>query len=244
MVIETIPAKHISYGNRRDVLSVKAIVIHNTGNSGDTAIANAKYFNSTNTRSAGAHYFIDQKGKIVCSIGMSRTAYSVGGNKYSDCNTTGGGKFYGIYTNENTVSIELCDIIVKGPSKAMIKAVKRLIKHIRKTCPNAKRIIRHFDVNGKHCPVFMMDEAVWNKFLHDIGENGQVSEEVKNHESFTVKIACNTLNIRAGAGTEFAILGSVNKGEVYTIVDTKNSWGKLKSGAGWINISDKYVKKA
>ena len=29
----------------------------------------------------------------------------------------------------------------------------------------------------------------------------------------------------------------------YTIVETKGNWGKLKSGAGWINCSDKYCKR-
>ena len=31
------------------------------------------------------------------------------------------------------------------------------------------------------------------------------------------------------------------KGQVYTIIDEKNGWGKLKSGAGWINLD--YAKK-
>ena len=49
-------------------------------------------------------------------------------------------------------------------------AVKRLIKYIRKYCPNANTVIRHFDVNGKHCLVPMMNEKVWKKFKKAIGE--------------------------------------------------------------------------
>ena len=30
--------------------------------------------------------------------------------------------------------------------------------------------------------------------------------------------------------------GTVKKGEVYTIVETKGNWGKLKSGAGWVYL--------
>lgn len=59
---------------------------------------------------------------------------------------------------------------------------------------------------------------------------------------FQVKIATSSLNIRAGAGTNYKILGSVKKNYIYTIVEVKGSWGKLKSGAGWISISTKYVK--
>jgi 23S rRNA pseudouridine955/2504/2580 synthase len=34
--------------------------------------------------------------------------------------------------------------------------------------PNAKTIIRHFDVNGKYCPARMVDESKWKKFLKGI----------------------------------------------------------------------------
>ena len=61
-------------------------------------------------------------------------------------------------------------------------------------------------------------------------------------DNFLVQITCNSLYVRAGAGTNHKIVGSVKKNYRYTIVDTKGSWGKLKSGAGWINISTKYVK--
>jgi len=42
-------------------------------------------------------------------------------------------------------------------------------------------------------------------------------------------------------GIGYKINGQIRKNEVYSIVDEKNGWGKLKSGAGWINL--KYVKK-
>jgi N-acetylmuramoyl-L-alanine amidase CwlA len=173
--MEKIYAKSISYDStkERKLSDVKAIVIHNTGNDNDTAVNNAKYFANSNTRSAGAHYFVDQKGNVVKSIPLKRAAWAVGGSKYKNCTTTGGGEFYGIYTNYNTVSIELCDIVNKEPSEQMIKATKKLIKQIRKSCPNAKKIIRHFDVNGKPCPAMMSGKKNvfrWLKFLKDIGE--------------------------------------------------------------------------
>lgn len=63
-----------------------------------------------------------------------------------------------------------------------------------------------------------------------------------SNTSFKVKINVNTLNVRSGPGTDYKINRTVSKGEVYTIVEKKNSWGRLKSGAGWINISSSYVK--
>ena len=55
--------------------------------------------------------------------------------------------------------------------------------------------------------------------------------------SYKVEITTSSLNVRAGAGVGYKITGVVRKGEVYTIVQTSNGWGKLKSGLGWINLS-------
>ncbi len=61
--------------------------------------------------------------------------------------------------------------------------------------------------------------------------------------NFIVKIIVSTLNVRSGPGINYKIVTTVKKNEVYTIVETKGSWGRLKSGAGWINIASDYVKK-
>lgn len=58
---------------------------------------------------------------------------------------------------------------------------------------------------------------------------------------YLVKITASALNVRAGAGTEYNINTCVKKGEVFTIIEEKSGWGKLKSGAGWINL--KYAMK-
>lgn len=167
-----IKAKPISFDNtrRRDKNDIIWIVVHYTGNRNDRAISNAKYYQTMNDREAGAHFFIDRSGDVVKSIAMERTAWAVGGNKYTDCNKTGGGKLYGKCTNYNSVSIELCDVVDQYPSAAQIIAVKEIIKYIRKYCPNAKTVVRHFDVTGKHCPASMMDDKTWGRFLKDIGE--------------------------------------------------------------------------
>lgn len=148
-------AKRISYApKKRSRKDVKYIVIHYTGNNGDTARGNVDYFASGNTREAGAHFFVDRKGNIGRSITMNRVAWAVGGDQRSGMK--GEAKYYGKCTNYNSVSIELCDIATKDPSKAQIKATKELVKYIKKYCKNAKKIIRHWDVNGKKCPSRMV----------------------------------------------------------------------------------------
>ena len=58
---------------------------------------------------------------------------------------------------------------------------------------------------------------------------------------YTVKITADVLNVRKGAGTNYGVATQVKEGEVYTIIDESNGWGKLKSGAGWISLE--YTKK-
>ena len=68
----------------------------------------------------------------------------------------------------------------------------------------------------------------------------ELKEEPKTSE-FKVKITSKSLNVRAGAGTKYKVNTVVYKDQVYTIVKTSGDWGKLKSGAGWINLS--YTKR-
>jgi len=55
--------------------------------------------------------------------------------------------------------------------------------------------------------------------------------------SFLVRVTASSLNIRSGPGTSYSIVGSITDKGTYTIVETSGTWGKLKSGAGWISLS-------
>ena len=151
--MKLIKAKSISYDNtrKRKYRSIRFIVIHYTGNRGDTAKGNCHYFSPKggNNRQAGAHFFVDQQGKYYKSIPMCRTAWSVGG---FFTKAGGAGSYYEICTNYNSVSIEMCDCASKDPSPEMKKAIKKVIKYIQRYCPNATTLCRHYDVNGKKCP--------------------------------------------------------------------------------------------
>ena len=59
--------------------------------------------------------------------------------------------------------------------------------------------------------------------------------------SYKVKVTVDSLNIRSGAGTDYNIVGCIDDKGVYTITEISGDWGKLKSGAGWINL--KYTNR-
>ena len=59
---------------------------------------------------------------------------------------------------------------------------------------------------------------------------------------FLVRVTTDSLNIRKGAGAGFGLSGTIKDRGVYTIVETAKAkdggtWGKLKSGTGWINLA-------
>ena len=63
----------------------------------------------------------------------------------------------------------------------------------------------------------------------------------KSNASYQVRVTASVLNIRSGPGTSYPVVGQIKDKGVYTIIEEKNGWGKLKSGAGWISLD--YTKK-
>ena len=60
-------------------------------------------------------------------------------------------------------------------------------------------------------------------------------------KAYKVRVTANCLNIRKGAGTNYAVVGTITDKGIYTITAEKSGtgaskWGKLKSGAGWISL--------
>lgn len=83
------------------------------------------------------------------------------------------------------------------------------------------------------------------KYLTVDGANASASTAT-TFKSYLVKVTTDALNIRKGAGTNYAVTGCIRDRGTYTIVaestgQGSTKWGKLKSGAGWISLD--YVKK-
>lgn len=157
----------------RPLKNIKKVVIHWTGNNGDNALNNAKYFQSAK-RNASAHYFIDDD-YVICSVKDTYSAWAVGGGLKDQKSSyaKNGAKYYKKYTNSNTLSIELCDTVkdgVKGiTKKTRENAVAFTAKKLKELGLDAGDLIRHFDINGKLCPIyFVTDEADWNKFKKEV----------------------------------------------------------------------------
>lgn len=89
----------------------------------------------------------------------------------------------------------------------------------------------------------------WNLTRFDVKETAAVSKV-----PYTVRVKVADLNIRKGAGTNYAATGKFTGKGVFTIVEEKQgrvdskgtigTWGRLKSGAGWICLAfSNYTEK-
>lgn len=218
-------AKSISYGGKRSLNNIKYIVIHYTGNKGDTALNNLDYFANGNTRQAGAHFFVDKAGKIGKSIAMNRIAWAVGGNHKSG--RKGEAAYYQKCTNANSVSIELCDMCVKTNWEQML-ATRKLVKYIQSKCPNAKTVIRHWDVNGKNCPAPFVGTSneKWIEFKRFITAGYKFKARVTKNATLRSSAKISATNKK----------GTVKKGSVVNIVKMQNNFGLTNDGY-WVTLN-------
>lgn len=125
---------------------VDYIVMHYTGNSKDTAAANANYFHNSNA-SASAHYFIDNS-HCYQSVALKDRAWAVGGTSVYK---------HPYARNSNSISIEMCTsgngIVSDTTIENAAQLCAELCRYIGITASQVDTyVIRHFDVWDKSCP--------------------------------------------------------------------------------------------
>ena len=187
-----------NYGGSRNASQIRYLVYHYTGNDGDKAANNAKYFQN-NIVKASAHYFVDDT-TVWRSVPDLKVAWSVGGSKYANADKTGGGTMYGVITNTNSISIEMCDTIRNGvyqASEATLANAAALGRELmEKYHIPIENVYRHFDVTGKHCPSYLVNAQKWAEFK----------------KRLEVKIMDNTPSGAHKEGVEWAIANGILTG--------------------------------
>lgn len=187
-----------NYGGSRAASQIKYLIFHYTGNDGDKAANNAKYFQN-NIVKASAHYFVDDT-TVWRSVPDLKVAWSVGGSKYANADKTGGGTMYGVISNTNSLSIEMCDTIRNGvyqASEATLSNAAALGRALmEKYGIPIENVYRHFDVTGKHCPSYLVNAQKWAEFK----------------KRLEVKIMDNTPSPAHKEGVEWAIANGILTG--------------------------------
>ncbi len=131
---------------------LNAIVIHYIGNPGTSAQNNRNYFNNPDS-TVSAHFVVGLEGEIIQCVPLWE--------KSSASN----------HRNSDTISIEVCHpdetgVFTDATYRALVELVACLC---RETGLDADDVIRHYDITGKLCPLwFVEDEAAWATFKADI----------------------------------------------------------------------------
>lgn len=141
------------------------IVIHYTGNTTDTAKANANYFYNVN-RGASAHYFVDDN-NVYEVVSPNNTSWAVGVNY-------GRNNLFGKCTNYNSINIEMCSTKGKISDKTFANTVALARKLMNTYSIPVSRVVRHYDVCSKICPGWTGwvgdNETIWKKFKKELGK--------------------------------------------------------------------------
>ncbi len=137
---------------------------------------------------------------------------------------------YQIYTKKNSSGGEYYGVL-RG-AKAAGVANRFILEH-------------GFHTNTKTAKWLYNDENIKKLAIAEakvLADHYGYKKKTNTSKEEVYRIIANSLNVRKGAGTKYEIVGTVKKGSAYTIVEKKNGFGKLKSGAGWISLGEKYVE--
>ena len=157
----------------------------------------------------------------------------------------------------------LADICLRNNIKQLLwKADKKLIGQVdkqnmtvhrwfaNKSCPGDYLYNKHTEIANEVNKILLEKQQEQNKnltsekikekedkLINKEGQNNNNQDKNINSNEFKVKVNVDVLNIRSGVGTSCKIVGQIKDKGVYTIVEKQGSWGKLKSGAGWISLN-------
>jgi N-acetylmuramoyl-L-alanine amidase len=135
---------------------VTGIVVHYVGNPATTARQNRNYFADLAEEGgtyASSHFIIGLEGEVIQCIPLDEIAY---------CSND---------RNSDTISIECCH---PGEDGAFTDATYRsLIRLLRTLCDEydlgEEDLIRHYDVTGKDCPKYYVDNPdAWEQLKSDV----------------------------------------------------------------------------
>lgn len=148
-------ANRANYGKARSLDSIKYLVVHYTGNDGDSDENNGKYF-AREAVYVSAHYFVDDD-SATQTVPDNHIAWHCGGYTYKHVKCR----------NENSIGVEICDNVRNGtiyPTDQTIKNAIELVQMLmnKYNIPKAN-VIRHYDVTGKTCPAYWVNDAKWKK---------------------------------------------------------------------------------
>ena len=137
---------------------VTNIVVHYVANPGSSAMANRNYFNSlseTKATAASAHFIIGLDGEIIQCVPLDSVSWANGN----------------LESNRHSITIECChpDESGKFNDKTYNSLILLINELMREFDLEKDSVIRHYDVTGKMCPLYyVQNEGEWEKLIEDL----------------------------------------------------------------------------
>ena len=170
--------------------------------------------------------YVDESNRSWCTSSSSNDKQAITIEVAND----GGAPDWHVSDKALSKLIELCVDICK----------RNKIEKLKFTGDKTGNVTLHKWFANTNCPGPYLESKI-PYVVKEVNKRLSKSNVETKFVPYKVKVTANALNIRDGAGTNYKINGVITDKGVYTIVDSKNGFLKLKSGAGW--ISEKYVKK-
>lgn len=145
--------KHNTARTGAPLSEVKNIVIHYVGNPGTSAQNNRDYYDKSSTE-VSSHFVVGLDGEIIQCVPLYE--------KSSASN----------WRNGDTISIETChpDDTGKFNDATYNSLVKLTAWLLNKLKLDENDIIRHYDITGKLCPLYYVEnEDKWEQLKKDVG---------------------------------------------------------------------------
>lgn len=164
----------------------KRICVHYTGSVGSSAAALTKYyenvakgvFREQPAAWTSTQYIVGIEGEIIRIIPDNEIAYAAASE------------------NKDTIHIEVCYKAKSGEfTEKSVAALSELVQSLMKKYGiGADKVLRHYDLTGKHCPIYYVDEGRWKALHSRITANKLYRVQVgafsdrKNAEAYAVKL--------------------------------------------------------
>ena len=131
---------------------VNDIAIHYVGNPGTTAQQNHDFFDQPETQ-VSAHFLVGLEGEVIQCLPLHEVSYATNDR------------------NGDTISIEVCHPDAGGQfTRETYDALVKLTAWLCDHCGIGRdRVIRHYDVTGKLCPLYFVEHPeAWDQFRADV----------------------------------------------------------------------------
>ena len=266
-LVKSIMTKNPCYSKGRKMNNgVQGLMLHSVGCSQPKALAFINNWNNSSYDRACVHGFIDaNNGTVYQTLPWNWKGWHAGGSANNthigveicepDCiKYTGGSTF-------TCSDIPKAKEMVKRTYEAAVELFAMLCKQFSLDPLKDGVIISHAEGHKRGVASNHGDpEYLWSQlktgytmdtFRKDVsaklsggvvnpkptGTPNKEDTKMPNKCPYSVTVNIADLCIRTGPGTNYVWTGRYTGVGIFTIVEEKNGWGKLKSGAGWISLA-------